>query len=197
AVGVDFDMGVLDVRLQFQPAPGEAVADIDERLAAVGVVAAGQGVGVATEGDRAVDLDFVLAAGMAQRQAEAAPRGAGIDADVGAAGLAARAAATHVEVGVAGAAEHADAPAGVEGVVDAHQHGVAAVPGPRRVAVGGDLAALVLDLHPGAGIPSGFHVERVAAGPAQGRIADQAAAFQQDLLGAGVDFAGEAVERAT
>src|SRR5690606_12637273 len=64
-------------------------------------------------------------------------------------------------------------------------------------AVGGDLAALVLDLHPGAGIPSGFHVERVAAGPAQGRIADQAAAFQQDLLGAGVDFAGEAVERAT
>src|SRR5690606_10684452 len=148
AVGVDFDMGVLDVRLQFQPAPGEAVADIDERLAAVGVVAAGQGVGVAPEGDRAVDLDFVLAAGMAQRQAEAAPRGAGIDADVGAAGLAARAAATHVEVGVAGAAEHADAPAGVEGVVDAHQHGVAAVPGPRRVAVGGDLAALVLDLHP-------------------------------------------------
>src|SRR5690606_37069802 len=189
AVGADFDAGVLQVRLDADGTGIEAVAQVGEQLAGVGVVTAGQRVAEAAVAGLAVDFHPVPALAVAGGQAERTPRVADVDAGVAVAGLAAGTTLAHVEVAVAGAAEDANAPA-AEHVVDTDQDRVAVVADLGGVAVTTEVTALVLDLDPGAGRTLGLAAERAAAGGTiQGRVADQAAAFQQDLAGAGVDFA--------
>src|SRR5690606_15211209 len=134
AVHVELDVRVLHVGLQLPAAEVEAVAQVGEGLAGIGVVAAAELLREARECGGPLGFHAVTALRVAQGQAQATPGAAGVHAEVAAAGLATRGTRTHVEVGVAAAAVGADAPAGADLAVHAHQHRVAAVLGARGVA---------------------------------------------------------------